>query len=222
MESTDRLRKLILSFNGIGYKNVNELARKAGVNQSILSEFLSGKRELISFKVIWKAMEVLGFSLPEPNGRVQSLTASERLPKITMYDETTDMQAVAVFDVAGAGPAVEISELEPIFLVKSSPIFLRQANFAVLVQGHSMEPKIPNGSIVGVKRDVEFRANDLYVARIPYEGLVIKHITVDREAEEFVFHSYNPDRELYPDFRVGIHESESIIIGRVVWITIPN
>ena len=209
MTNIERLRELILSLKGEMYETSTDLAKKTGVPQSVLYEFLERKRKpQIAFETIWRVLDYLGFSFP---------TLTQRNVK-----EGTEMQAVAVYDVAGAGPGVEISELEPVSLVQASPAYLRQADFAVLVNGHSMEPKIPHGSVVGVKVNSDFRANDIYVARIPYEGLVVKHVTVDRETNEFVFHSYNPNRELYPDFRVKITESSEIIVGRVVWITIPN
>jgi len=128
------------------------------------------------------------------------------------------LQELSVYDVAGAGPAVEVSELTPLFSVFAPPDYLRRADYAILVDGHSMEPLIPNRSVVGIKTGVPFVANELYAARIPYEGMVIKRIGVDRAANEFIFKSQNPDKESYPDFRLNINEAESIIVGRVVWV----
>ena len=48
--------------------------------------------------------------------------------------------------------------------------------------------------------------------------MVVKRIGVDRQKNEFVFKSENPNKESYPDFRLGIAEAEQIIVGRVVWV----
>ena len=130
----------------------------------------------------------------------------------------TGLQTVPVYTVAGAGPAVVVSELEPLFTVTAPPDYFRHSDYAIVIDGHSMEPLIPHGAIVGVKLNSPFVANELYLAQIPYEGLVVKRVGVDREKNEFVFKSINPDKEAYPDFRLSMGECENVIIGRVVWI----
>lgn len=132
--------------------------------------------------------------------------------------EGEDLQKVPVYSVAGAGPGVMLDSIEPMFTVVAPPDYFRKSNCAVLVEGHSMEPLIPHGAIVGINRNADFQANELFLAHIPYEGYVIKRIAVDIERQEYVFKSENANKIAYPDFRVSINESEKIIVGRVVWI----
>lgn len=132
--------------------------------------------------------------------------------------EGEDVTTIQVYSRAGAGPSVAVTDLEPLFSVTAPASYLYRCDFAVLVDGHSMEPTIPHQAVVGVREVEEFRANELYVACIPYEGLVVKRIAVDREKDEFVFKSDNPDKEAYPEFREPTVSAEKIIMGRVVWM----
>lgn len=128
------------------------------------------------------------------------------------------LQELSVYEVAGAGHSVEVSEMSPLFTVFAPSDYLRRADFAIFVDGHSMEPIIPHHSVVGIKPDAPFIANELYAARIPYEGLVIKRIGADRATGEFIFKSENPNKDAYPDFRLPIADAEETIAGRVVWV----
>ncbi len=145
----------------------------------------------------------------------QTIIPSSETSKAQVYNVP-----IPVYAIAGAGPGILPDQLEPLFTVLAPPEYFRRSNYAILVNGHSMEPLIPHGAIVGIKLDEPFQANELFLADIPYEGLVVKRVGVDLKAEEFVFKSQNPDKDSYPDFRLSIHEAEKIIIGRVVWVMI--
>lgn len=194
-----------------------ELARKTGVQQASISRFVNEKQGLDAEPAI-KLTHFLGgqISFPEKEETPAIRRIAPNAP--TEAIEGEGLQELSVYDVAGAGPAIEVSELTPLFSVYAPPDYLRRADYAILVDGHSMEPLIPNRSVVGIKTGVPFVANELYAARIPYEGMVIKRVGVDRAANEFVFKSQNPDKESYPDFRLNINEAEEIIVGRVVWV----
>lgn len=201
-------------------KTLQEIADLVGHgNRALVSEWLQGNRKAknASFSNFMNYLERLGldyrdyFPAPPVIRRI-----GPNAPLEAVAGE--GLQELSVYDVAGAGPAVEVSELTPLFSVFAPPDYLRRADYAILVDGHSMEPLIPNRSVVGIKTDAPFVANELYAARIPYEGMVIKRIGVDRAANEFIFKSQNPDKESYPDFRLNINEAENIIVGRVVWV----
>jgi len=189
-------------------------AKKAGISQSTLSKIISGETkapEMESISAIIDALDEEFYSSLPVIRRLSSNAPAETV-------EGDGLQQLSVYYVAGAGPAVEISEMMPLFTVFAPPDYLRRAHFAILVDGHSMEPLIPHHSVVGIKPDAPFIANELYAARIPYEGLVIKRVGVDRATGEFIFKSENPNKEAYPDFRLNIAEAEDIIAGRVVWV----
>lgn len=196
-----------------------EIARRLGhKGRSAVTNWLTGQSTArnTSFAEMLRYLEVLDLDIRDflPSPAIRRL-APNAPPELV---EGEGLQELAVYDVAGAGPAVEVSEITPLFTVFAPPDYLRRADFAILVDGHSMEPLIPHRSVVGIKPDAPFIANELYAARIPYEGLVIKRVGVDRTAGEFIFKSENPNKEAYPDFRLKIAEAEEIIAGRVVWV----
>lgn len=209
IESSDFLRITIETYKGKSFASYKELAEKAGVNQGNLSEFLNGKRASLNFDSAWKILDFLGL--------LDSLKGVDRLAS---EGSSPNQMPIPVYAIAGAGPGVLPDQLEPLFTVFAPPEYFRRSDYAVVVSGHSMEPLIPHGSIVGIRTGDPFQANELFLAEIPYEGLVVKRVGVDLKAEEFVFKSQNPDKEAYPDFRLSVHEAEKIIIGRVVWVMV--
>lgn len=202
-------------------KTLQQIADIIGVkNRSLIGEWLNGNREAANapFSNLMGYLERLGLDyqdfFPAKTPEIRRVSSHAPTEKV----QGKNLQELSVYDVAGAGPAIDVAELTPLFSVYAPPSYLRQADFAILVDGHSMEPLIPHRSVVGVKKDAPFVANELYAARIPYEGMVVKRIGVDRQKNEFVFKSENPNKESYPDFRLGIAEAEQIIVGRVVWV----
>ena len=204
-------------------KKPAEISRMLGhKGRSAVTNWIAKKAtaEKAEFPDMLRYMGVLGLNILDYIPQAASVPSIRRLspnaPTETVEGE--GLQELSVYDVAGAGPAIEVSELTPLFSVYAPPDYLRRADYAIMVDGHSMEPLIPNRSVVGIKTGVPFVANELYAARIPYEGMVIKRVGVDRTTNEFVFKSQNPDKESYPDFRLNINEAEEIIVGRVVWV----
>lgn len=202
-------------------RTLQEIAELVGVgNRALIGEWINGNREAVnaSFANLMNYLERLGYSyidfFPKEAPSIRRVASHAPVEQVT----GPGLKTINVYNVAGAGPAVAVNELSPLFQVTAPPDYFRRSDYAIVVDGHSMEPLIAHGSIVGVKLHAPFVANELYVARIPYEGLVIKRVGVDRNANEFVFKSENPNKENYPDFRLNIEEAESIIVGRVVWI----
>lgn len=189
-------------------------AQRAGISQSSLSKIISGETKAPDLTTVSAIMDEL--EREENTAIIRRVAPNAPLEKIDGND--TSLCTIGVYTVAGAGPGFLPDQMEPIFQVTAPPDYFRRSNYAVQVDGHSMEPLIPHGSIVGIRVDVPFQANELFLASIPYEGLVIKRVGVDIAAGEFVFKSQNPDKSAYPDFRLAIAEAEKIIIGRVVWV----
>lgn len=203
-------------------KTLQAIADIVGVsNRSVVGEWLNGNRSAAntSFANLMNYLERLGYNYIDFFPK-ETLPTIRRLAPNAPVESVAgeDLQELAVYDAAGAGPAVGLSDMAPLFTIFAPPDYLRQASFALVVDGHSMEPLIPHRATVGVNTDVPFAANEVYAANIPYEGLVIKRVAVDMAAREFVFKSENPNKDAYPDFRLNIAEAEKIIVGRVVWV----
>lgn len=183
----------------------SSFAQRAGLTQSALSKIISGETKDPGLSTIAAILDAL---------------SEEGMPNLPATTPQTDVNEIPVYAIAGAGPGILPDQLEPLFTVLAPPEYFRRSNYAVMINGHSMEPLIPHGSIVGIRTGDPFQANELFLAEIPYEGLVVKRVGVDLKREEFVFKSQNPDKEAYPDFRLSIHEAENIILGRVVWVMV--
>lgn len=189
-------------------------AQKIGISQSALSKIISGETKSPELGSIAAIVDALADEFYADAPSIKRIAPHAPIEKVT----GPGLKTINVYSVAGAGPGIEVGEIEPLFQVTAPPDYFRRSDYAIVVDGHSMEPLIAHGSIVGIKLHAPFVANELYVARIPYEGLVIKRVGVDRATNEFIFKSENPNKENYPDFRVNIDESEGIIVGRVVWV----
>lgn len=187
-----------------------------GISQNTLRSWYY-EQKVPRIETLSEYAEKLGIHLHAPDSPAPSIRRMSANAPVENI-EGDNLKKFSVYDVAGAGPAIEVSELTPLFTVFAPPDYLRRADYAILVDGHSMEPLIPHRSVVGLKLDAPFVANELYAARIPYEGMVVKRVGVDRTTNEFIFKSENPNKEAYPDFRLNIAEAEKIIVGRIVWV----
>lgn len=198
------------------FSSVRAAAEHLGISYETFRSWHDEKKSP-TIKSLSPYMEIMGIRLPGEEATAPSIRrarADAPIEKVL----GPNLKTINVYSVAGAGPAVTVGELDPLFQVTAPPDYFRRSDYAIVADGHSMEPLIANGSVVGVKLHAPFVANELYVARVPYEGLVVKRVGVDRANNEFIFKSENPNKEAYPDFRLGIAEGEDIIVGRVVWV----
>jgi phage repressor protein C with HTH and peptisase S24 domain len=220
METAEKLRRQINEAVSDLFKNPTELATVAGVSQGNLSGFMSGKRKSMNIETSNKILQAIKERRDLKEKQKSATTVIKGTNPLAHPEiiEGEDLQTVYVYNKAAAGNAIELSEFEPLCEIKLPFKYIAKFDFAVLVDGHSMEPTIKNESIVGAKEKFDFVANELYVAQIPYEGLVVKRVAINREKNSIVFKSDNPNKEHYPDLEVNMNESEKFILGRVVWI----
>ena len=126
---------------------------------------------------------------------------------------------IHVYALAGAGPAFDLEENDPLATIRVPLEYAMQCDSALLVKGDSMAWTIKSGGVVGViRRNFDFVSGEVYAVRLPYEGLSIKRVIVDAASGEYIIRSDNPDKEKYPDRRLSITEYADIILGRVVWV----
>ena len=64
MTSTEYLIQIISSRKGDKFKTYSELAEKAGVSQGNLSNFITGKKQTITFESVWKIFNYLQIPFP--------------------------------------------------------------------------------------------------------------------------------------------------------------
>ena len=80
------------------FKNLTELAAKAGVNQPNLSQFMDGKRASMKLETAWKILNTL-----HDQGRLKMII--RRTGDLSPVDvvEGPDLVAIPVYEEAGAG-----------------------------------------------------------------------------------------------------------------------
>jgi phage repressor protein C with HTH and peptisase S24 domain len=187
----------------------NAFSLRLGIGQSSVNRLINEKQG-VSFDNALKILQELGYSFIK--------RTEENAPLEPVEEEGEGLTTVHVYQKAGAGPAYDLAETEPIFSIKVPFKYFAQFDFAIYVDGHSMEPTIKHESVVGAKTNFNFTSNELYIAQIPYEGLVVKRVTIGNNGQTIIFKSDNQNKANYPDREFEINESEKFILGRVVWI----
>lgn len=95
------------------------------------------------------------------------------------------------------------------------------SDFAVRVVGHSMEPDIPANAAVGLtmlKADIDFVAGEIYLCRLPYEGLVLRRVVVAPGQDALEFQALHNDREAYRSQIMHPDKALPLIYARVRWV----
>lgn len=204
------------------FKNIKELADKAGVPQSNCSDFITGKRAGFTFATAYKILNALGFTLEKNSFSENKTTATiQRLgaysPIKKIHEDDEGLLKIDIYQVTGAGNPFVLRENEPITSIFVSELYARQADIAFLVDGESMYPTIKNNAIVGVSLKKDFQPNEVFAINHPAGGVTIKRISI--KGKNWVIRSDNPNKELYPqEDQYSLEEYPNLIIGRVVWV----
>ena len=208
-------------------KTLEEIAAFVGAsNRSTIAGWLSGNRggPRVAFPDMLRYMHTLGLNLvdflPQKEFQVHQVGSFHALPAKQGYSEqevtARGMSVLPVHARAGAGPAWNFAEADPLFYVGVPEFFMRQAPKAVQVRGNSMEPTIRDQAVVGISPDApEIIQGKIYAIHLPYEGLVVKRVYLDHANKEFVFKSDNKE---HPDIHVPFADADGIIQGRVMWV----
>lgn len=131
-------------------------------------------------------------------------------------DKTPVGRVVPVYGMAAAGHGLERWEPEPIAHVCIPLTYYRETILIVQVEGRSMEPEIKHGAFVAIDTaQKDYVAGERYGLRVPYEGLTIKRLFVDYEADVFRLCSVNPE---HPEIRLPIEDRDDLIVGKAVWV----
>ena len=171
-----------------------------------------------SFPDMLRYIDVLGLDIQDYLPK--SATIRRPAPNAPVEKADADGSVtIHVYALAGAGPAFDLEENDPLATIRVPLEYAMQCDSALLVKGDSMAWTIKSGGVVGViRRNFDFVSGEVYAVRLPYEGLSIKRVIVDAASGEYVIRSDNPDKEKYPDRRLSITEYTDIILGRVVWV----
>ena len=131
---------------------------------------------------------------------------------IDMKTVNTDYIMIPLYESISAGYGASNSEF-----IEMIPVFGLKKNgttyFAVKVEGDSMEPKIPNGSNIIIKKDIQIESGEIGAFNLNDENFVKqKKVVKDR----LILHSFN----LAYDDKVVNEFDDFIEYGKVVKVMI--
>lgn len=131
---------------------------------------------------------------------------------IDMKTVNTDYIMIPLYESISAGYGASNSEF-----IEMIPVFGLKKNgttyFAVKVEGDSMEPKIPNGSTIIIKKDIQIESGEIGAFNLNDENFVKqKKVVKDR----LILHSFN----LAYDDKVVNEFDDFIEYGKVVKVMI--
>ena len=131
---------------------------------------------------------------------------------IDMKTVNTDYIMIPLYESISAGYGASNSEF-----IEMIPVFGLKKNgttyFAVKVEGDSMEPKIPNGSTIIIKKDMQIESGEIGAFNLNGENFVKqKKVVKDR----LILHSFN----LAYDDKVVNEFDDFIEYGKVVKVMI--
>ena len=131
---------------------------------------------------------------------------------IDMNTVNTDYIMIPLYESISAGYGASNSEF-----IEMIPVFGLKKNgttyFAVKVEGDSMEPKIPNGSTIIIKKDIQIESGEIGAFNLNDENFVKqKKVIKDR----LILHSFN----LAYDDKVVNEFDDFVEYGKVVKVMI--
>ena len=163
----------------------DELAKLTGYNdRSSIAKIEAKKADLSQSKIIAFAEALKVSTSYLMDGEVKEI---EEKSNINMNDIETDFMMIPLYESISAGYGASNSEF-----IKMIPVFGLKKNgttyFAVKVEGDSMEPKIPNGSTIIIKKDIAVENGEIGAFCLNEENFVKQKKTIK---DKLILHSFN-------------------------------
>ena len=162
---------------------LKQVAEKLGVSESLISRYESNDVKNMGIDKIIPLAKVLDTT---PAFLMGWETKKEK-ENINIDTATTDYMMIPLYSSISAGYGasdVDFIEMIPVFNLKKNGT----EYFAVKVAGDSMEPKIPNGSTIIIKKDIQIENGEIGAFCLNEENFVKqKKMIKDR----LILHSFN-------------------------------
>ena len=189
---------------------LKQVAEKLGVSESLISRYESNDVKNMGIDKIIPLAKVLDTT---PAFLMGWETKKEKEKEnINLETVNTDYIMIPLYESISAGYGASNSEF-----IEMIPVFGLKKNgttyFAVKVEGDSMEPKIPNGSTIIIKKDIQIESGEIGAFNLNDENFVKqKKVVKDR----LILHSFN----LAYDDKVVNEFDDFIEYGKVVKVMI--
>ena len=162
---------------------LKQVAEKLGVSESLISRYESNDVKNMGIDKIIPLAKVLDTT---PAFLMGWETKKEK-ENINIDTVTTDYMMIPLYSSISAGYGASASEF-----IEMIPVFNLKKNgteyFAVKVAGDSMEPKIPNGSTIIIKKDIVIENGEIGAFYLNEENFVKQKKMIK---DKLVLHSFN-------------------------------
>lgn len=162
---------------------LKQVAEKLGVSESLISRYESNDVKNMGIDKIIPLAKVLDTT---PAFLMGWETKKEK-ENINIETVTTDYMMIPLYSSISAGYGASASEF-----IEMIPVFGLRKNgteyFAVKVAGDSMEPKIPNGSTIIIKKDIIIENGEIGAFCLNEENFVKQKKLIK---DKLVLHSFN-------------------------------
>lgn len=197
------------------FKNISEVAEKAGVNQPNLSELMKGNRKSMKLETAWKLIDALGLEVrpKSPGGDYPTIRRiGSHAPEVEVKGD--NLVTVPVMAVAGAGPGQFAFSLEPIDHIPILRDFIHPLLFVCKIEGDSMEPTIMSGAYVGAIPPERLHEGKMYVFYDEVLGAMVKRLYYDGPGKLALV----SDNKATPPVKLDARGYENVIVGEVLWV----
>lgn len=189
--------------------SLRDLSSKTGISSSTLQRYetMETNMPIDKFQII---CDVLGLEADKLLSNKNY--SSQEKSNLNIDTVNTDYIMIPLYESISAGYGASNSEF-----IEMIPVFGLKKNgttyFAVKVEGDSMEPKIPNGSTIIIKKDIQIENGEIGAFNLNDENFVKqKKVVKDR----LILHSFNL---AYDDKLVNEYD-DFIEYGKVVKVMI--
>lgn len=166
---------------------LKQVAEKLGVSESLISRYESNDVKNMGIDKIIPLAKVLDTTPAFLMGWETKKEKEKEKENINLETVNTDYIMIPLYESISAGYGASNSEF-----IEMIPVFGLKKNgttyFAVKVEGDSMEPKIPNGSTIIIKKDIQIESGEIGAFNLNDENFVKqKKVVKDR----LILHSFN-------------------------------
>lgn len=162
---------------------LREVAEKLGVSESLISRYESNDVKNMGIDKLIPLAKVLDTT----PAFLMGWEDKKEKENINIDTATTDYIMIPLYESISAGYGASNSEF-----IEMIPVFGLKKNgttyFAVKVEGDSMEPKIPNGSTIIIKKDIQIESGEIGAFNLNDENFVKQKKLVK---DKLVLHSFN-------------------------------
>ena len=164
--------------------SLRDLSSKTGISSSTLQRYetMETNMPIDKFQII---CDVLGLEADKLLSNKNY--SSQEKSNLNIDTVNTDYIMIPLYESISAGYGASNSEF-----IEMIPVFGLKKNgttyFAVKVEGDSMEPKIPNGSTIIIKKDIQIESGEIGAFNLNDENFVKQKKLVK---DKLILHSFN-------------------------------